>query len=80
MSEFLYNIIMENFDLVCSGRDGCSKDVVYACTCGDPVVFICKECTSSHLAELCAHTFISLEQSKDLIRNQTRPSDFNRNI
>lgn len=71
---------MDNINIVCSVREGCSGEIVYACTCGDPVAFICKECIGSHLSELCAHTFISLDQSKELIRNRIRPSDFNRNI
>jgi hypothetical protein len=61
--------------LVCSGNIGCKSEVLCACLCGDPVTFLCKGCVISHLSELSAHTFISLDQAQDLLLNRITSSD-----
>lgn len=71
---------MEDNSKVCNGKEGCLSEIVYACTCGDPVAYICKDCIGIHLSEPSSHTFISLEQAHELHRNKLRPQDLNINI
>lgn len=61
---------------VCGARKDCQFEVVYACTCGDPVVFICRDCMCNHLFEPSAHIFISLEQARELLMNRIGSKDF----
>lgn len=71
---------MKDNSEICTVKEGCSSAIMYACTCGDPVSFICKDCIGIHLAEPSSHTFISLDQAKELHRSKLRPQDFNINI
>lgn len=67
---------MNNPSELCGSGKGCKGEVVYACTCGDPVVFICKDCMCSHLFEPSAHIFISLDQARELVKNRIGSKDF----
>jgi hypothetical protein len=60
----------------CGVGRGCWHEVKYACTCGDPVVFICGDCIRNHLSEPSTHLIISLEQARELVRNKIGSMDF----
>lgn len=67
---------MENSIECCTGSSVCHSLVMYACTCRDPYVFLCKECIHDHLAELCVHSFISLDQARLITRNRMTSKEF----
>lgn len=71
---------MNNLTEICSGKPGCSYDIIHACTCGDPIVFLCRDCTLNHLSEPSTHTFISLSQARELLMENLLPEDFNTRI
>jgi hypothetical protein len=62
---------------VCGCVQNCSNEIFYACICGDPVVFMCKDCMHIHLSNPSAHTFIPLNQARELISNRISLSEFN---
>lgn len=62
--------------LICCGNIDCHSEVVNACLCGDPITLLCKSCVISHLSELSAHTFISLDQAQYLIENRITSNDY----
>lgn len=53
----------------CGVTQGCTSQVVFACSCGSPIIFLCKDCTVTHLAEPFTHTFISLEQARETLKD-----------
>lgn len=71
---------MNRCNEICSVCNSCTSSIQYACTCGDPVVFICKDCLVLHLSEQSTHTFISLLQARELVRNRISPEVLNKNL
>jgi hypothetical protein len=60
---------MSNPVETCVGRQGCTSEVTHACNCGNPIVFLCKDCVADHISEPGYHTFISLGKTRELIKN-----------
>jgi hypothetical protein len=71
---------MTDFIESCGATEGCSGKVEFACNCGNPVIFLCKGCTMNHLSEPYSHLFISLEQARELIKDQLFSDKFGENI
>jgi hypothetical protein len=65
---------------VCGGHQGCISKVAFACTCGEPVVFLCKSCVIDHLSYPVAHVFISLEQARGLMNDFSLNDKFHENL
>jgi hypothetical protein len=71
---------MNNSSQVCGGRQGCTSEVTHACNCGNPVVFLCTSCIVTHLSEQVIHTFISIEQAKELVKDTQINESFHTNL
>lgn len=67
---------MNNLVELCGAKPGCTHEIAFACTCGNPVIYLCKECTLMHLTEPFTHTFISLEQARELISDREYSKGF----
>lgn len=59
---------MDNSTLVCGGSQNCTSSVIFACNCGNPVVFLCKDCVVDHLLISTCHMFVSMSQAKELLK------------
>ena len=57
---------MDDFTEVCGGCQGCTNKVIFACNCGNPVVYLCKDCVANHLLTPTCHLFVSMNQAKEL--------------
>jgi hypothetical protein len=71
---------MNNSVEICGVGQGCIEEVIYACTCGNPVVFLCAKCVISHLSEPVGHTFISLEQARELVKDTKSNRKFTKTL
>lgn len=60
---------MSESDIACRGKDCCSSSVIIACSCGNPVTFLCQGCISNHVLKPGNHLFLSLKQAEDILSN-----------
>lgn len=72
---------MNNLNEVCGVGQGCSSDVIYACTCGDPVILFCRDCLPIHLLECyTTHLLIPLDQARRLIEDRSYYDSIQKNL
>lgn len=71
---------MNNTTEVCTAHQNCTSEVAYACTCGNPVIFICKDCVNSHLCLPFTHIFISLDQARELTQDSMLTKRFGKRL
>lgn len=62
---------MSSSSLSCDGRKGCSSEVLHACKCVKPVVFLCRKCIGVHISEPRSHIIISIDQGLELLNDST---------
>jgi hypothetical protein len=59
---------MNNSNEFCGGKPDCLSKIMFACNCGNPVVFLCQDCVASHLLEPRTHLFLQPDQARELLR------------
>lgn len=59
---------MNNSNEFCGAKPDCHSKIMFACNCGNPVVFLCQDCVASHLLEPRTHLFLQPDQARELLR------------
>jgi hypothetical protein len=60
---------MSDLNLTCGGKYHCTSQVVIACNCGNPVVFLCENCVLPHLRAPHPHLFLQLDQASRILND-----------